>query len=82
MRHLIIVTTWVAIYFGNYALAQSSIAYRGILDGYLWGALVFIPPCAIVGALDDKHLLGVLCAIAGILGALLYSYLDAKFAFV
>ncbi len=76
LRDLIIATTWAAVFFANWVLARRSESYRDFLDGYLFASLIYIPPSAIVGALAGRHLLGILCGLAGMTAIFFWTWLD------
>ena len=76
LRDLIIVTTWAAVFCANWVLARRSESYLNLLDGYLMASLIYIPPAAIVGALAGRHLLGILCGLAGVTAIFFWSWLD------
>jgi hypothetical protein len=75
-RGLIIITTWLAVFFANGVLASQSEYYRRLLDGLLAPSLVFIPASAIVGTIAGQHLLGMLCGLAGFGALIVWEWLE------
>ncbi|GEM_PF-1669517 len=76
LSDLIIATMWAAVFCANWVLARRSESYRSLLDGYLFASLIYIPPSAIVGALFGRHLLGILCGLAGMIALYFWTKLD------